>query len=214
LNAGVTAVEHVRFVDRAYRMPREDVPEALADYTRTMSAAARAGLVLTLRLIARRTTIDTDRRTFIEALADTATGARPFVDPSPAVKASAAPSALPIVGLDEPPTFQDTVDLVETWLPLADAERRRAATAHLTGLPAAHRGAFVEHVDQMASMITDQIAEHDANEDRAWGTAIEDQMSYQLAKLQTGQSDPSWLETKEELLRIQQLINTVLEVVR
>jgi hypothetical protein len=214
LNAGVTAVEHVRFVDRAYRMPREDVPEALADYTRTMSAAARAGLVLTLRLIARWTTSDTDRHAFIEALADAATGARPFVDPSPAVTASATPSAVPVAGLGAPPTFDDTVDLVETWLRLADAERRRAATAHLNGLPAAHRRAFVEHVGQLASMITARIAEHDANEDRAWGTAIEDRMSYQLAKLQTGQHDPRWLEAKEELLRIEQLINTVLEVVR
>jgi hypothetical protein len=86
--------------------------------------------------------------------------------------------------------------------------------AHLNGLPAAHQGAFVEHVYQMATMITDQIAEHDANEDRAWGTAIEDRMSYQLATLQAGQSDPHWLETKHQLLRIERLINTVLEVVR
>jgi hypothetical protein len=208
-------VEHLRFVDQAYRMPREDVPAALADYTRTISAAARAGLVLTLRLIARRTTSDTDRRAFIEALADVATGARPLVDPSPAVTASAVPSALPVAGLGEPPTFEDTMALVETWLPLADAERRRAATAHLNGLPAGgaprsfRRARLPDgHHDHRPD------AEHDANEDRAWGTAIEDRMSYQLAKLQAGQSDPHWLETKDQLLRIERLINTVLEVVR
>lgn len=209
-NTGVAYLQHVKFVDNAYTLPRQDVPDALAEYLGGLSDTARAGFGLTLALLARRATGDPNRRAFIQALTAAVSGS----GAPDAITSTAPPQVAAPVERSAPPTraastFDENLATVHAWLPLTDDQRRQAIRTHLESLSAEEREVFVKHARFMAENIAGQIADHDAQEDRSWGDFIEDRMSYNLAKLRTGQSDPRWVEARSELVAYARLIHMV-----
>ncbi|MGH3695861.1 MAG: hypothetical protein ACRDRX_18035, partial [Pseudonocardiaceae bacterium] len=212
-NTGVAYMQHVKFVDNAYTLPRRDVPDALAEYLGGLSDTARAGFVLTLALLARGARGDPNRRDFIQALTAAVSGSgAPDAITSTAPPRVAAPVERPAPPARATSTFDENLATVHAWFPLTDDQRRQVIRAHLESLSAEEREVFVEHARQMAENIAGQIADHDAEEDRSWGGFIEDRMSYNLAKLRTGQSDSRWVEARSELVAFARLIHMANEI--
>lgn len=189
LATGVAYAHHVRFLDLAYRLPQSEVAEAVSNYVGNLSGAGRTGFRLTALTLAQRERSDPQRRAFLQLVAGVTGEDAAAVPPV---------SVLPNLG---PRDYADDLALVAAWFPLSAVEQRNAVREHLTTLSADDRESFCEHVRRMPANVAHQIADHDADEDKAWGPYIEDQMSYRMAKLRTGQADPKWLEQRAELER-------------
>lgn len=185
---GVAYVQHVKFVDRAYLLPQQEVAEVVETYVRSLSDASRAGFRLTVLTLAQRERSDPRRKQFLLAVVGLVDGSAAAPEPASTPSVVAATC------------YEQNVELVSVWFPLSDTERRSAVRRHVASLSETDRDLFRRHVSQMCSTIARQIDDHDADEDKAWGPYIEDQMNYRMAKLRTGRSDPRWLEERQALM--------------
>lgn len=96
-------------------------------------------------------------------------------------------------------SFDDDVTMVAGWYNVNQEERLTALRAHLADQTPKTFQVFRSHVSQMEDNTAATIRQHEANEDNAWGQYAEDRISYRLARLQTGQRDPAFLERLREL---------------
>ena len=152
LNTGKAYVQHVRFVERARRLPRQEVAAALDEYLASLSEPARIGFGLTLTLLAKREKQDAQRRSFIQALSAAVASAdkagsrgRPDVT-RVEVDEHGGPSASQVDGsASTPSTTSGTTDVVPfevamvrneeilaSWVRLPAHARERAIDEHLS----------------------------------------------------------------------------------
>jgi hypothetical protein len=195
LDAGATYLQHQQFVERLRGMQLEDARTLLATYVGGMPDVGFNGLKLALTLLARNSN-DPATRTLLNGLLDSLDAVREGEKPeSPG-------ETLPASRLvDTPPTrsFDDDLSLMAGWVELDRDGRVAALSAHVAELKPEAFHTFRSNVSQMMAKAATAIREHEDSEDNAFGGFVEDRMSTMLARLETGQRDPTFLARLHEL---------------
>jgi hypothetical protein len=209
-SAGAALREHLGFIDRAYRLPADAVPAALEQYVASLSEPGKAGLQMTLLVLARQEK-NPQRRAFVRTLA----GLAPEPPAAQSAPAPVCPPTAPLrsVPLDGPEvSFDMFADVFDTWTEMPEGPRRREIAAYLSTLPPRPRCEVAALAARLAKVADTEIAEHEARKDEAWGGFIEDRLSYGFARLRTGQSDPRWVERHRELQTAAETLQMVIDL--
>lgn len=196
LDAGATALQHKQFVERLRGMKLEDAKAQLTAYVRGMPDAGFNGLKLALALLARNTK-DLGTSTLLKGLLESLDAARGAQ--TSAASAATATAVQHLVNSRPAQSFEDDLAMVGgTWHELDHDGRIAALTAHLATLTPDTFRTFRAHLSRMVDNVGDEIRQHEASEENAWGGFVEDRINYRLARLQTGQRDPAFLARLRE----------------
>ena len=99
------------------------------------------------------------------------------------------------------------------WLAIADDDRRvEAVKKHVLLLGRDEFMAFFANLKQLRENVLAQKRTHEANEGKAWGGFIEDQIAYRMARLQTGAHDPDYLRQLQEFQKYLNFIEWLMKM--
>ena len=190
--------QHQQFLDRLRGLQLEDAKAQLAGYVRGMPDARFNGLKLALTFVARKSQ-DPGTTALLQTLLRSLDALREGrATPASAVSTPRLNAALS--DTSPVPSFDDDLTMVAGWHDHLDQERRAAAlVGHLEGLSPEGYRVFREHVGRMLENATAAIRRHEESEDNAWGGAVEDRMSYMMARIKTGERDPQFVARLREM---------------
>jgi hypothetical protein len=192
IHAGNAYMEHVQFVETAQQTQPRELAGLLTQYVQGLSQASFTGFKMTLGMLAGKEQ-NAQRKEFIQSLLEYADVARSGNVAPAVIDETAASSTV------EESVFDRDVTLVEKWYALNGYDQRvDAVKKHVLGMTSDELTRFTINLKQMRENVIYRKKEHENNEDNAWGGFIEDRMSYQLARLRTGQRDPDFVRRLEE----------------
>lgn len=192
LNVGAAYLQHVEFVERALPAPQSELVGLLVQYTQGLSEASFAGFKVTLAMLANEEQ-NVQRKGLIHALLESADAAR-ISNLTPTVVDETASSTA------EQSEFDRDLQLMHKWHDLTEHDQRvEAVKEHIVGMGIDEFKSFMTNLKQMRDNVIQQKKQHEDNEDNAWGGFMEDRMAYRMARIQTGQRDPTFVRELEEL---------------
>jgi hypothetical protein len=210
VRAGAAYVEHVQFAEKAQSSEARDRPELLAQYVQGLTDASFAGFKLTLRMLAGKEK-DAQRQAVIESLLVAADGARAGRAQTRALVDEIANESFATAS--EPNDFDADLKLVHEWFSMSDENARTAAVQqHVLSLGVDQFKAFFANLKQMRENVIEQKRAHEANEGKAWGGYIEDQIAYRMARLSTGARDPEFMRQLREFEAFQKFVECLMTV--
>ena len=210
VQAGTAYMEHVRFVEKAQQTQPQQLGAVLAQYVQGLSEASFRGFKLTLVMLAGKEK-NAQRKKLIESLLANADAVRGTGEATPAlVDEVPIESSSTVV---EQSGFERDHQLTHQWFALADDDQRvEAVKKQVLGLGRDEFMAFYANLKQMRENVLDQIRTHEANEGKAWGGYIEDQLAYGMARLRTGAHDPDYLRQLQAFQNYLNFIEWVMKV--
>ena len=210
IHAGTAYMEHVQFVEKAQQTQPRQVGTLLAQYVQGLSDASFKGFKITLVMLAGKEQ-NAQRKGVIESLLANADAVRGggeatwvLVDEVPDEPSSPA---------IEQSGFEHDHQLTHQWLALTDDDQRvEAVKKYVLGLGRDEFMAFFANLKQMRENVLDQKRAHEANEGKAWGGFIEDQLAYGMARLRTGGHDPDYLRQLQEFQNYLNFVEWLMKV--
>ena len=210
VQAGSAYMQHVQFVEKAQQTQPHQRGAVLAQYVQGLSEASFRGFKLTLVMLAGKEQ-NAQRKGLIESLLANADSVRGGGEATPALV-----DEVPIESSStavEQGGFERDHQLTHQWFALTDDDQRvEAVKRHVLGLGRDEFMAFFANLKQMRENVLDQIKTHKANEGKAWGGFIEDQLSYGMARLRTGGHDPDYLRQLQEFQNYLNFIEWLMKV--
>jgi hypothetical protein len=210
VQAGSAYMQHVQFVEKAQQTQPHQRGAVLAQYVQGLSEASFRGFKLTLVMLAGKEQ-NARRKGLIESLLANADAVRGSGEATPALV-----DEVPIESSStavEQGGFERNHQLTHQWFALTDDDQRvEAVKKHVLGLGRDEFMAFFANLKQMRENVLDQIKTHKANEGKAWGGFIEDQLSYGMARLRTGGHDPDYLRQLQEFQNYLNFIEWLMKV--
>jgi nucleoside 2-deoxyribosyltransferase len=195
VETGTAYLQQVRFVNELRQLSPDDARARFTQYVQGLSSAARAGFAVTLTALA-NSERSAEAKRFIESLRTALANPNVTAPPASSLHSDSTPPA------STPPlsSFDDDLQRTAGWYDLDDDARSAAVTDHLNALDVTGLNALRTNLEQMQQNCAVNIQNHRDNEARiAAGRFIEDQMSYNMAVLRTGQHDPDWVRQLREL---------------
>jgi hypothetical protein len=192
INVGAAYVQHVQFVELASGTPQNELCKLLQQYVQNLSEASFGGFKVTLAmLIGKEQSVE--RKRLIQSLLDNADTAR---------NGNLAPTVIDDSTLStvEQSDFDRDLQLMHKWHDINGHDQRiDALERHIIGMEIDEFKSFITNLRQMYDNVIQQKKQHEDNEDNAWGRFMEDRMAYRMARIQTGQRDPTFMRELEEL---------------
>lgn len=193
VETGAAYLQQVNVVNELKQLSPEEARARFAKYVAGLSAAARSGFAVTLTAMANSET-SAEARRFLESLRTAL--AHPDAPATPAAGVPQSPGPKPAAAS---PTFEEDLQRTTEWHDLDQSQWDRVVGGYLDTLDISGLERFRTHLERMQSNCASHIESHKENEAKiAGGRFIEDQMSYRMAVLRTGQHDPDWLRTLRE----------------
>jgi hypothetical protein len=210
VQAGSAYMQHVQFVEKAQQTQPHQRGAVLAQYVQGLSDASFRGFKLTLVMLAGKEQ-NAQHKGLIESLLANADAVRGSGEATPALV-----DEVPIESSSttvEQGGFERNHQLTHQWFALTDDDQRvEAVKKHVLRLGRDEFIAFFANLKQMRENVLDQIKTHKANEGKAWGGFIEDQLSYGMARLRTGGHDPDYLRQLQEFQNYLNFIEWLMKV--
>jgi len=204
LGRGGAQLQHQQFIARLRGLQLEEAQVQLASYVRGMPEFGFDGLKLALSLLALNAKTHQAAKLW-QGLAqslDTVRSGTPQAAPDARARVGTSNPVQPVMPAVAPLTmasFQDDLDRCAQWIESEPEAFKAALFAHVSGLSSGQFRAFGEHVEQMVSNARSSLERHKASEGNAWGGSFEDRLSYGLARHQTGQRDPKYMQRLRQL---------------
>lgn len=193
VRAGATYRQHTRFAQKALTADDAARRELLQDYVTGLSEASFNGFKIAVQLLANNERGQQRKESLASLLHEAGS-----------VRAGQA--------VNSPDTNDDTMNhapeeldreeqmLEDLLLEETDNDRRmRSLVDYVLTLDAHQYSSFAERMQNGNAFLRRKIRDHDENELKAWGPYYEDQVAYFWARERTGQKDPKWTKTYNEL---------------
>ena len=188
----VAAVQQVGVINELKRLPPEEARTRWIGYVQGLPVSARAGLAMTLTVLAKKEGNAATKR-LIETLRAS------LVKPERMLSSAFLSSAAPLE-VDAGSGFDNDLQRVTGWYELDDDQRNQRIVSHISALSIEALEALKANLHTMQENCAQNIKNHQENEARiVGGRFIEDQINYRLSRLATGNHDPRWLQQLHDM---------------
>jgi hypothetical protein len=204
LQGGAAYLQHVTFIKAALASSEAQRPQVVEAYVQGLTEASIIGLRAILIMHANQAN-DSRVKQDIQLLLQEANVAR-----GGKLQTTKPPEGT--TNTTESADFDRDLKLVAHWTEdLKQEEQKIALVDHLITLDSDGYARFMKSVKEMKAKLLENMQQHKANEDQAWGPFFEDRIAYFQAKMQTGESDPKFMRVLREYEQSLENIKWVIE---
>ncbi len=183
LNIGAAYARHLNTVRQTFPLSQAEATAALASYLKELSQASFVGFKLSIANWAGRER-DAGTKQYLEWIVANADALRTQKLESVNRK-QLAPSGV---------SFEEIIKLLDSWSKLSEVECRARLRAMIAEMDPSEWDELLAHFNKALNNGRIALQQVRDNENKAWGSSIEDRINYGMARLRTGTSDPKYLE--------------------